>query len=138
MPADRAHLAWRRADRIRQLSDRVIGIGPFGLGLDGVLAWAPVAGTVYSVGAGALLLHEAVRAGAGRGTLARMAAYLGANTIMSAIPVLGWAADTLFTGHAFAAGALQKDIERRFGKPAAPVDAASHRPLAPVPDNLSP
>ena len=61
---ERAHLAWRRADRIRRLSDRVIGVGPWGLGLDGVLAWVPVAGTVYSVGAAGLLLYEAAKADA--------------------------------------------------------------------------
>lgn len=114
---DRAHLAWRRADRIRQLSDRLIGIGPWGLGLDGVLAWAPVVGTAYSLGAGALLIHEALAVGAPRGVIARMGVYLGLNTVASGVPVVGWAVDTLFTGHAFAARALQKDIERRFGRP---------------------
>ena len=33
---ERAHLAWRRADRIRNLSARVIGVGPWGQGIDGV------------------------------------------------------------------------------------------------------
>lgn len=113
----RAHIAWRRAERIKRLSDRVIGFGPWGVGVDGVLAWVPVAGTVYSVGAAALLLNEAVRAGASRGTLIRMAAYLGLDSVSSGVPVLGWAVDTLFTGHAFAARALQRDIERRHGRP---------------------
>ena len=99
------------------LSDRVIGVGPWGLGVDGVLAWVPVAGTVYSVGAAALLLSEAFRAGASRPTLLRMAAYLGLDSAASGVPLIGWAVDTLFTGHAFAARALQKDIERRHGRP---------------------
>ena len=115
---DRAHRAWRRAERIRLLSDRVVGVGPWGLGVDGVLAWIPVAGTVYSVGAAAVLLTEAVQAGASRGTLVRMAAYLGLDSAASGVPLIGWAVDTLFTGHAFAARALQKDIERRHGRPA--------------------
>lgn len=115
---DRAHRAWRRAERIRLLSDRVVGVGPWGLGVDGVLAWVPVAGTVYSLGAAALLLAEAVRAGASRATLVRMAAYLGLDSAASGVPLVGWAIDTLFTGHAFAARALQKDIERRHGRPA--------------------
>lgn len=114
---ERAHTAWRRAERIRQLSDRVIGVGPWGLGIDGVLAWVPVAGTIYSVGAAAILLNEAVQAGASRATLLTMAAYLGVDSVSSGLPVLGWAVDTLFTGHAFAARALQKDIERRHGLP---------------------
>lgn len=115
---ERAHRAWRRAERIKQLSDRVIGVGPWGLGIDGVLAWVPVAGTVYSVGAAALLLNEAYQSGASTKTLVRMAAYLGVDSLSSGVPVVGWAVDTLFTGHAFAARALQKDIEARHGRPA--------------------
>lgn len=122
---DRAHKAWRRAERIKQLSDRVVKVGPWGLGVDGVLAWVPVAGSVYSVGAAALLLNEAVRAGASRATLLRMAAYLGLDSLASGVPLVGWAIDTLFTGHAFAAGALQRDIERRHGRP-----HTAERPLA--------
>lgn len=114
---DRAHTAWRRAERIKQLSDRVVGLGPWGLGIDGVLAWVPVAGTVYSVGAAGILLSEAFQAGASRATLLRMAAYLGVDSVSSGVPLVGWAIDTLFTGHAFAARALQKDIERRHGRP---------------------
>lgn len=115
---ERAHRAWLRAERIKQLSDRVIGLGPWGVGVDGVLAWVPVAGTVYSLGAAGLLLNEAFQAGASRATLLRMTAYLGLDSVSSGVPIVGWALDTLFTGHAFAARALQKDIERRHGRPA--------------------
>lgn len=118
MTMDRAHTAWRRADRIRVLSDRMIGVGPFGIGIDGVLAWVPVVGTAYSVGAAALLVSEAVQAGASKATLAKMAMFLGLDTVSSSIPIAGWAVDTLFPGHAMAARALQKDIERRHGRPA--------------------
>ncbi|MGA0605007.1 DUF4112 domain-containing protein [Phenylobacterium sp. VNQ135] len=118
MDEHRAHTAWRRAERIRILSDRMVGIGPFGIGIDGVLAWVPVAGTAYSVGAAALLFAEAVQAGASRGTLAKMGLLLGLDTISSGVPLAGWAVDTLFPGHAMAAKALQKDIERRHGRPA--------------------
>jgi len=128
---ERAHVAWRRADRIRQLSDRIVGVGPWGLGVDGVLAWVPVAGTLYSVGAAGILLNEAYRAGASGKTLIRMAAYLGLDSVSSGVPFIGWAIDTLFTGHAFAARALQKDIERRYGRPQAA--DASIPPGAPLP-----
>jgi hypothetical protein len=124
---ERAHQAWRRAERIKQLSDRLIGVGPWGIGIDGVLAWVPVAGTIYSVGAAGLLLNEAFQSGASRGTLLRMAAYLGIDSVSSGVPLVGWAVDTLFTGHAFAARALQKDIERRHGRP---VDADTVKPEA--------
>lgn len=128
---ERAHIAWRRAERIRKLSDLLIGVGPWGLGIDGVLAWVPVAGTVYSVGAAGILLHEAFQAGASRATLLRMAAYLGADSLSSGVPIVGWVVDTVFTGHAFAARALQKDIERRHGKPAVEAPMAQGTPQTP-------
>jgi hypothetical protein len=114
---ERAHLAWRRAERIKRLSDRLIGVGPFGLGLDGVLAWVPGANLVYSLGAGGLLVFEAVQAKASAATLARMLLYVGANSALTDFPVIGWALDTLFPGHLLAARALQKDIEVRHGRP---------------------
>jgi hypothetical protein len=104
---ERAHRAWRNAERIKRLSDNLVKIGPWGLGLDGVLAWVPVAGTLYSLGSGGLLLYEGLQA--------------------QAAP---WAMDTLFRGQLMAANALQKDIVKRWG-PAdpAPVETA-WRPVA--------
>lgn len=110
---DEVHDIHRQVDRLRRYSDRLVGIGPFGIGLDGVLAWVPVVGTVYSAGAGAWLIVQAMRVGASAGTVARMVGYLGADTASSAIPVVGYAVDTLFPGHLMAAKALLKDIEAR-------------------------
>ena len=112
---ERAHRAWRNAERIKRLSDNLIKIGPWGLGLDGVLAWVPVAGTVYSLGSGGLLLYEGLQAQASSWTLTRMAAYMLFNSALSDVPLIGWAMDTLFRGQLMAANALQKDIVARFG-----------------------
>ena len=112
---ERAHRAWRSAERIKRLSDKLVSFGPFGLGLDGVLAWVPGANLLYSVGAGGLLIYEAVGAGAKGLTVARMAAYLIFDSATSEVPIIGWAIDTLFPGHLMAARALQKDIEARYG-----------------------
>ena len=114
---DRAHQAWRTAQSVRRLSDEMIQVGPWSLGLDGVLAWAPGIGTVYSLGAGGYLLYEATQAGASKATLGRMAAWLAADSALSGVPIVGWAIDTFFRGHRMAAMALQRDVERRFGRP---------------------
>lgn len=117
MSRDHAHSAYRSAETLKKLSDRVIGFGPFGIGLDGLLTWIPGAGVVYGVGAGGYLLLQAFRAGAGLGTLLRMLAYLIVDTATSEVPIIGDAVDMLFPGHLLAATALQKDIEGRHGVP---------------------
>ena len=121
---ERAHRAWRNAERIKRLSDRLIVLGPLGLGLDGVLAWVPGANLVYSLGAGGLLIYEAVQAKASAATLVRMTLYIAANSALTDFPVVGWALDTFFPGHLLAARALQRDVEKRHGRPA---DAAPRR-----------
>ena len=112
---EQAHRAWRTAERIKLLSDRLVGAGPFGIGLDGVLAWVPGVGTFYSLAAGALLIASGIAGGASLATLLRMAAYLAADSATSTVPVAGWAIDTLFPAHLMAAKALQKDIEAAHG-----------------------
>ena len=112
---ERAHRAWRNAERIKRLSDKLVSIGPFGIGLDGVLAWVPGANLVYSVAAGGMLVAEGFAAGAAPLTLLKMGAYLVADSATSEVPIIGWAVDTLFQGHLMAAKALQKDIEARHG-----------------------
>ena len=113
----RAHRAWRSAETIKRLSDRLIGVGPFGLGLDAVLSWVPGVGFAYSVGAGGLLLFHGLAAGASVATLARMLAYVAMDTATDAVPVAGSVVDMLFPGHLMAAKALQKDIESKHGLP---------------------
>lgn len=117
MSKEIAHGAWRSAEAIKRLSDRLVGIGPFGIGLDGMLAWIPGANLVYGLGAGGLLLTHAVRAKASPATMAKMAAFLAIDNLTDTVPIAGWAVDTLFRGHLMAANALQKDIEQRHGLP---------------------
>ncbi|MES2036072.1 MAG: DUF4112 domain-containing protein [Pseudomonadota bacterium] len=117
MSRDKAHSAYRTAETVKRLSDRVVGFGPFGIGLDGLLTWIPGAGLVYGVGAGGYLLLRAFQAGAAPLTLARMLGYLVVDTATSEVPIVGDAIDLLFPGHLLAATAMQKDIERRHGVP---------------------
>ena len=129
--AQDAHRAWITAEKIKRASDRLVGLGPFSVGLDGILAWVPVAGTLYSLGAGAWLLAEASRMQASSWTITRMSVYLGFRTLSSIVPLEGWLVDFLFRGHLFAANALQKDIARRYGEPPIEaIDDARRRPFA--------
>ncbi len=112
-----AHQAWRRAETIKRLSDRLIGLGPLGIGLDGVLSWVPGVGPIYSAAAGLLLMGHAMHARASVATLLRMGLYLVVDTVTDTVWGLGSAVDTLFPGHLMAAKALQKDIESRHGLP---------------------
>ncbi|WP_029415694.1 DUF4112 domain-containing protein [Brevundimonas bacteroides] len=106
---------WSNVEGIKKLSDRAIGIGPFGVGLDGLLTWIPVVGTVYSVGASGWLLMQAVRAKAPTGTILRMIGYLGIDSattaVGEAVPFAPDVVDFFFPGHLLAAKALQKHIE---------------------------
>lgn len=119
MTREIAHSAWKSAETVKKLSDRVIGFGPFGVGLDGLLAWIPGAGLLYSGGAAVYLLFLAVRSGASFASVAKMAGVLGVDVLMSGVPLplLPDIADMLWQGHLMAANALQKDIEARHGIP---------------------
>ncbi|MBI5939055.1 MAG: DUF4112 domain-containing protein, partial [Caulobacterales bacterium] len=114
-----AHSAWKSAETIKKLSDRVVGFGPFGVGLDGILAWIPGAGLIYSGGAAVYLLYLAVQAGVSFTSIAKMAGVLGIDVLMSGVPlpVVPDIADMLWQGHLMAANSLQKDIEARHGIP---------------------
>ncbi|MFI4933147.1 MAG: DUF4112 domain-containing protein [Caulobacterales bacterium] len=127
-----AHQVWITAEKIKRVSDRLVGLGPFSVGLDGLLAWVPVAGTLYSLGAGAWLLAEGVKVRAEVWTLVRMGFYVGFRTLASIVPLEGWLVDFFFRGHMMAAHALQKDIARRHGEPSrAAIEEARRRPFAP-------
>jgi hypothetical protein len=102
---------WANVEGVKRLSDRAVGIGPFGLGLDALLTWIPGVGTVYTAGAAGWLMVQALRVNASPGTLAKMAGFLGLDLATTEIPVAGDLVDTLFPGHLLAGRALQKDIE---------------------------
>lgn len=102
---------WSNVEGVRRLSDRAVGIGPFGVGMDGLLTWIPVVGTCYSVGAAAWLFAQAARAKATPATIAKMAGYLGLDVGTGAVPLAGNVVDFFFPGHLMAARALQKEIE---------------------------
>jgi len=129
--AEAAHRAWITAEKVKRVADRLVGLGPFSIGLDGLLAFVPVVGTVFSLGAGIWLVAEGFMARASAFTLARMIFYVSFRTLASIVPIEGWLVDFLFRGHMLAANALQKDIARRFGPPSGErIEDARRRPFA--------
>jgi len=70
-------------ERISKLSDNIVGIGRFGIGLDGILAWVPGVGTVYSIGAGAFLVIQGLRARAPISAMLQVITLLTLRTIVT-------------------------------------------------------
>lgn len=105
---------WSNVEGVKKLSDRAVGVGPFGIGLDGLLAFVPGVGLAYTVGAAGWLMIQAARAKASPSTLAQMATWLGIDTVTTltgeAFFIPADLVDVLFPGHLLAAKALQKDI----------------------------
>jgi hypothetical protein len=99
--------------RIRSLSDRVVGVGPLGIGMDGLLSWIPGAGVLYSAGAGAILVAQGARARLPGGKLALMSAILAFDTLLDVLPNPVTAViDTFFTGHKWSANILLGHMDR--------------------------
>jgi hypothetical protein len=97
--------------RIGELSDNLIRLGPFGIGLDGILAWVPAVGEVYSLGAGAALIVEGYRARVAPSVLGQVAVVVSLRTLSNIFPVLGGVIVDLFRGHRWAAQILVRAID---------------------------
>jgi hypothetical protein len=115
-PADiQAHRAG--IERIGRLSDSLIGWGPVGIGLDGILAWIPGLGELYSVAAGGYLLFQGWRARVPALVMVQVAAIVGVRTAIdfgNIVPVVGIGSSIivdLFRGHRWAAKLLARAID---------------------------
>ncbi len=103
-------------ESIRKVSDRLIGIGPFGIGLDGVLSFLPAVGVVYSAATGAMLILAGIRARASPGVILHMTLLMTVNTLLDVpggtpLGIFSGVADTLFTAQKWAANALLKHMD---------------------------
>jgi hypothetical protein len=107
----RDSVAW-----LGRMSDGIVRLGPFSLGLDGLLAWVPGLGEVYSVGAAGFLLLQGVRARVPIGVLAVCAAMMVFRTSVSVVPIAGSAFADLFTAHKWSARLIVRAIERRLAE----------------------
>src|ERR1700693_5325771 len=98
-------------ETIGRVSDNLIGIGPFGIGLDGILAWVPGLGEVYSIGAGAALVLEGYRARVPANVLVQAGMLVSVRTLANIFPVLGGVIVDFFRGHRMAARLLVQAID---------------------------
>jgi hypothetical protein len=98
---------------VGRLSDGLVRLGPFNLGLDAVFSWIPGLGEVYSGAAAAFLIMQGVRARVPLSTLALATALMGGRTLITAIPFAGAAAADLLTAHRWSARLIVAAIDRR-------------------------
>ena len=110
-----------RVAQVGKLSDGLIRFGVFRLGVDGILAWIPGVGELYSTVAGGYILYQGVRAGVPAGTLATCGALMLGRTTISAVPIAGALAADLFTAHRWSVKLVLKEIDRRLAVAGAPV-----------------
>jgi hypothetical protein len=105
-------------------SDSLIRIGPFSLGVDGILDWIPGAGEIYSMAAAAFLLVQGARARVPLSILAICAALMGSRAAITAVPLAGPLAADLFTAHKWSARLIAAAISRRMGRRGEPPASA--------------
>ena len=88
----------RRLDRMEYLLERAVRIPGTSkrLGLDVILDFIPVGGSVVAAGMGAWLAWEARNLGVSRGTVVKMGANIGFDMLLGAIPIVGAVPDYFF------------------------------------------
>ena len=103
----------RSVEWVGRMSDGLVRVGPWSIGLDGVLSWIPGLGEVYSAGAAAFLLTQGVRAGVPASTLIMAAALMGGRTLITVIPVAGPVVADILTMHKWSARLIIAAIDKR-------------------------
>ncbi|MFV3130341.1 DUF4112 domain-containing protein [Niveispirillum sp. KHB5.9] len=88
----------RRLDRVARLLDSAVRLPVVGwrVGLDAPLNLIPGAGLALSTGVAAWLVWEGSRLGAPKRLVTRMAGNVVIDSLISAIPVVGWLGDLFF------------------------------------------
>jgi hypothetical protein len=121
-------LAIRRSvEAVGKFSDGLLRVGPFSIGADGLMAWIPVVGEIYSAAAAGFLLIQAIRARVPLSTLLAAGVLMGGRTVITAIPVAGPLAADMLTMHKWSAKLIIRAIDKRLAAGAAGVDEAHVR-----------
>jgi hypothetical protein len=100
---------------VGRLSDSLVRVGPFSIGIDGVLSWVPGVGEFYSLAAGAFIVVQGARANVPVSVLISAAVLLASRTLVSALPIAGAAFADVFTAHKWAAKLIIQAIDRQLG-----------------------
>ena len=103
---------------VARLSDGLVRIGPWGIGLDGLLSWFPIVGEVYSAVAGGFILIQGARARVPVHTLIVAAGLLASRTVITALPFAGPIVSDVFIAHRWAARLVVKAIEKKIARAA--------------------
>ncbi len=106
---------------VGKLSDSMFGLGPFSIGLDGVLSWIPGLGEVYSTAAGAFIIVQGARAGVSKSTLILAGGMMLSRTAISAVPLAGPVAADMFMAHKWSARMVANAIDRRISQRGGPL-----------------
>jgi len=119
-PAGRAEPDLERIKRsvelVGRLSDGLIRIGPWGIGIDGVLSWIPGVGEIYSALAGGFILVQGARARVPFHILLGAAALLISRMGLDAIPLGGPLAADIFIAHKWASKMVVKAIDKKLAR----------------------
>ena len=110
-----------RVEQVGRLSDGLVRFRVFGLGVDGILAWIPGVGELYSAAAGGFIIYQGYKARVSMRTLVTCAGLLLGRTSISAVPLAGAVAADLFTAHRWSARQVLKEIDRKLADLGEPV-----------------
>jgi hypothetical protein len=114
---------------VGRLSDSLVHIGPFSLGIDGVLSWAPGLGDLYSTLAGGFIVVQGARAGVPGPVLGGAALLISCRTVVGAVPIAGSVFADFFTAHKWAAAMIVRSIDERLGRTEPAVQQVSRAPI---------
>jgi hypothetical protein len=106
-----------RLDALAQTLDSAVRIPgtSIRIGADAALNLVPGVGTLATKGVSGYIVYEARRVGVPTATLLGMAANVGIDFVISAIPVVGWFGDVFYRANLKNIDLLRKHLDRRSG-----------------------
>lgn len=111
--AARHDMARARLDALARLMDSALRVPGTGIrfGADALLNLLPGAGTLLTTGISAYLVWEAHQLGAPKSLMARMAANVAVDSVISIVPVVGWVGDVFFRANLRNAKLLREHLD---------------------------